>query len=172
MQIAYTVITGLDGADRLLADLAGTLGASGWRTCGVVQVNVRTWDDHRCDMDVQVLPAGQTIRISQSLGRMAKGCRLDPSALAQAVADTEAQLSTGADVLIINKFGKHEAEGRGFRGLIAEALGQGVPVVLSVNEKNLGGFLAFSQGLATQVAADVPSLRCWLETLSGKTQAA
>ena len=28
----------------------------------------------------------------------------------------------GADVLIVNKFGKHEAEGRGFRMVVAEAL--------------------------------------------------
>ena len=47
-------------------------------------------------------------------------------ALEQAVALTQSALSQGADLLIVNKFGKHEADGRGMRPLIGEALAMGL----------------------------------------------
>ncbi|MEX5726690.1 hypothetical protein Ga0609869_000043 [Rhodovulum iodosum] len=49
-------------------------------------------------------------------------CRLDPAALETAVGLVAAGLSSGADLLIVNKFGKHEAAGRGFRYVVAEAV--------------------------------------------------
>ena len=113
-------------------------------------------------MDVRVLPDGPVIRISQSLGPGARGCRLDPEALETAVGLVEAQLAKGADVLIVNKFGKHEAEGRGFRGVIAEALAQDVPVVVGLSRMNHAAFLEFAGDLATEVAPDESALAGWL----------
>jgi len=172
MIIAYTMTAGHGDTDVLLARLAKQLKLTGWHTCGVVQINSKTCDDHRCDMDVKILPEGATIRISQSLGPLARGCRLNPSALEQAVVASQAQLSKGADVLIVNKFGKHEAEGRGFRGLIAEAVAKGVPVIVGVNAQNLEAFLDFSQGLAIKVAPDEKEIVTWLGNLAYKTDAA
>jgi hypothetical protein len=60
---------------------------------------------------VRVLPEGAILRISQVLGPQARGCRLVPAALETAVVLVVAGLSCGADLLIVNKFGKHEAEG-------------------------------------------------------------
>ena len=54
----------------------------------------------------------------------------------------------GARLLIVNKFGKHEAEGRGFRSLIAEALASGLPVLLGVNQMNMHSFQAFAGDMA------------------------
>ena len=158
MNIAYVMAEGRGDTDLLLADLADRLIAGGARLCGTVQINT---DTHRCDMDVRVLPDGPTLRISQNLGAAARGCRLDPAALETAVARAEARLAQGADMLIINKFGKHEAEGRGFRGAIAEAAARGIPVLVGFNSLNAGAFHAFTAGLAVQIPADLDELMIW-----------
>jgi nucleoside-triphosphatase THEP1 len=162
MRIAYTMAPGRGDTDLVLARLADQLLQRGWQTGGVVQINTDRNDGHPCDMDVCVLPKGPVFRISQSLGPMAKGCRLDPSALEQAVCRVAETVANGIDVLIINKFGKHEAEGRGFRSVIADALAQELPVIVGLNALNLNAFLEFTEGAATLVQSDVGVLEAWL----------
>ena len=162
MRLAYTMAPGRGGIDLFLSRLADRLQQAGWRTCGVVQTNTDRGEANPCDMDVRVLPDGPVIRISQSLGAQARGCRLDPSALEQAVALVTGRLSRGADVLIINKFGKHEAEGRGFRDLIAEAMALSIPVIVGVNGLTLDAFLGFAGDMAVQVGSDPALLEAWL----------
>lgn len=49
-----------------------------------------------------------------------------------------------AEVLIVNKFGKREAEGKGLVPVIAEALDMGLPVLIGVTGLNLAAFLPFA----------------------------
>lgn len=162
MKIAYTMTTGRGDLDPVLADLAHRLHEDGVKTCGAVQVNTDRSDGHRCDMDVRVLPDGPVIRISQFLGKEAKGCRLDPDALELAVCEVSNRMTKACDVLVLNKYGKHEAEGRGFRDVIADALQLGVPVIVGVNPMNREAFEKFSGGLAEFVAPEVNALLNWL----------
>jgi len=162
MNLAYTITEHKGDLDLLLASLADELAAKGMKTAGIVQINSEREACHPCDMDVQVLPDGPVIRISQSLGAEAKGCRLDPAALETAVGEVSARLGADVDVLIINKFGKHEASGRGMRSVIATALAQDIPVIAGVNALNREAFLEFSEGLAVQVAPEVGALGAWL----------
>jgi hypothetical protein len=81
--------------------------------------------------------------------------------LETAVGLVSASLADGADVLIVNKFGKHEAEGRGFRAVIAEALTLGMHVIVGVNGLNLAGFEEFAGGLATCLPPDCEALAAW-----------
>ena len=165
--IAYTMATGRGDTDLLLSGLAQELAARGLLGAGTVQINTEREDSHPCDMDVKVLPDGPILRISQSLGQNAKGCRLDPSALEAAVALVEERLRSGVDYLIVNKFGKHEAEGRGFRAAIAEAVSLGIPVLVGLNALNREAFEEFSAGMAVHLAPDRQVLSAWLyEALS------
>lgn len=162
MQIAYTIAPGRGDTDRLLQQIAQALISDGARPAGIVQINTEREDDGPCDMDVQVLPAGPVIRISQTLGPNARGCRLDPDALETSVAAVQSVLETGADCLIVNKFGKHEADGRGFRPLIADALAQDLPVLVGLNRLNEAAFSEFAQGFAVEIPPDAPTLTTWL----------
>lgn len=162
MKIAYTLAPGRGETNLLLTDLAQQLAADGRKLCGTVQVDTERPDDHRCDMDVMVLPDGPTIRISQSLGREARGCRLDPDALEQAVAMTQTALEQGAELLIVNKFGKHEAEGRGFRDTIGMALSLDIPVLVGANKLNVEALKEFCDGEAEELIPDLPSLMQWV----------
>jgi len=151
------------GTDLLLAAVATELAASGFSVCGTVQINSDREDCTGCDMDVRVLPHGPTIRISQSLGKESKGCRLDPSALELAVGHTKESLANGADVLIINKFGKHEAQGRGFREVIAEALSQDIPVIVGLNQLNEQAFKDFTSEVAVSLPPNIESAMSWVK---------
>ena len=162
MHIAFTMAPGRGDTDLLLHGFAQALIGRGLRPRGLVQVNTARADAGPCDMDVQVLPAGPVIRISQSLGPAARGCRLDPGALETAVGRVAASLDGGADCLIVNMFGKLEAEGRGFRPVIAEALSRGIPVIVGLNPLNAPAFHAFTAGTAAEVAPRPDALRDWL----------
>ena len=163
MKIAYTMEPSRGGTDLLLAAVATELAASGFSVCGTVQINSDRDDCTGCDMDVRVLPDGPTIRISQSLGKESKGCRLDPSALELAVGHTKENLATGADVLIINKFGKHEAQGRGFREVIAEALSEDIPVIVGLNQLNEQAFKDFTSEVAVSLPPNIESAMSWVK---------
>lgn len=121
-----------------------------------------------CDMDVKVLPNGPTLRISETRGTEARGCRLDPNALETAVALTANALGTQPDLLIVNKFGKHEASGRGFRPIIADALEKDIPVLVGVNTLNEDAFSEFTSGCAELLRADVNAVLTWVSTITGK----
>lgn len=163
MRIACIMAEGAGRTDRLLFDFATRAAARGLRLCGTVQVNTDCGPDRPCDMHVRVLPDGPVIRISQSLGAGARGCRLDPEALEQAVAEAEARLMAGVDLVIVNKFGKHEADGRGFRALIAEAVAAGVPVVVGVNGLNAARLTEFLGAPPDRPEPTPEALDAWLE---------
>jgi hypothetical protein len=122
-------------------------------------------------MDVRVLPDGPILRISQDLGRASRGCRLDPAALETAVGLVSASMGPGSDLLIVNKFGKHEAQGRGFRTVIAEALSKGIPVLVGINTLNLPAFEEFAEGLATRLPPEPTALEIWAVQITGSTMA-
>jgi nucleoside-triphosphatase THEP1 len=161
MHIAYTMASGRGETDRLLSRCVDRLKARGLRVCGTVQINTGPAGCNPCDMDVRILPDGALLRISQNLGRFGRGCRLDPSALEEAVGLTQQELAKGADIMIVNKFGKQESAGRGFRNVIAEAVAQGVPVIVGLSALNRDAFLLFTDGQAEEIAADTDILEAW-----------
>ncbi|WP_297771725.1 DUF2478 domain-containing protein [uncultured Roseovarius sp.] len=167
MNLAYTMAPGRGDTDLLLAGLAADLDARGLRCCGTVQINTARTDARACDMDVRVLPDGPVLRISQDRGPQARGCRLDPDALETSVGLAKRQLTLGADLLIVNKFGKHEAEGRGFRDAIAEALTRGVPVLVGLNELNRAAFDTFAAGHAVCLSPVQAVLTEWVVSVCG-----
>jgi len=161
MKLGYVRLSERGETDMFLAALAARLKDQGVRLAGTVQVNSSGDCAAHCDMDLHVLPQGPILRISQNLGAASSGCRLDAGALEQAVAVSRGRLS-GADLLIVNKFGKHEAEGRGFRELIAEALALGLPVVIGVNSQNAEAFHHFTGAQAEPLVPDLACITRWV----------
>ncbi|MCA0302078.1 MAG: DUF2478 domain-containing protein [Proteobacteria bacterium] len=160
--LAGVLYDGRYAADGLIAGVANRLQQRGWRLAGVVQAN-ETYDPLcPCDMQLVDLSGGASLRISQRLGQHARGCRLDPDALSRAVAMTETALP-GADMLIVNKFGKAEAAGYGFRPVIAEALANGTPVLAGVSQTNLAAFNAFAAGMGVMLPAEAKEIERWIE---------
>lgn len=139
-------------ADVVLAEVAAQLRAEGVALAGVVQVNEDFDPARPCHMDLHILTGTQVVRISQNLGALSKGCRLDPAGLEQAVGLVARALDAGPQLLVVNKFGKQEADGRGFRPLIGQALAAGIPVLTAVNAGNRAAFEAFADGIGVALA--------------------
>lgn len=160
--LGYIVSEGRGEADRCMAVLAERLAEEGIPAAGVFQINTERDDGQPCDMDLKVIGAGRVIRISQSLGPGAAGCRLDPAGLEEAVGLVAASLDTGQPrILLANRFGRREVEGKGFRPLIGRAVGEGVIALTAVGVDYLPDFEAFAGGMASRLPADANALLDW-----------
>ncbi len=148
-------------ADALIARCAVALLASGYRLGGVVQSNPHPDGRRRCDMYVKDLLAGEEIKISFDRGNEARGCRLDPDAFARIDAWIERAVLERVDLLIINKFGKEEARGRGLRPVIADALIAEIPLVIGVSTLNLFDFRSFVGDSATRLRPEIEAITAW-----------
>lgn len=166
MKLAYVTLQGRGRTDALIAEVAARLTADGARLAGTVQSNSERPDRRRCDMDLRVLPDGPVVRISEDRGSLARGCVLDSGALEQTVVAVQERLP-GAEVLIVNKFGKREAEGRGLVPVIVEALERGLPVLVGVNGLNLAAFLAFAGEGVIPLPAEPATIAGWCRTAAG-----
>ncbi len=105
-------------------------------------------------MVIECLSTGERLKISEDRGPLARGCRLDVGVLAEALVSARTEIQKQPDVLVVNKFGKSEAEGGGFRPLIADAIELGIPVLIAVPWRNIESWRHFAGELATEVAAD------------------
>ena len=156
--------------DSLIHALARELRADGVRVGGAIQANVVRDQDCHCDMELEELTSGRTISISQQLGLESRGCRLNDRALDQVVALVDASLRDGLEVLILNKFGKQEADGRGLRNTIAQAAAEGIPVLVGLNQVHAAAWHAFCGGEGTILEADRAAIMEWLrESLPGRS---
>jgi nucleoside-triphosphatase THEP1 len=164
MKLAYVTLQGRGRTDALIAEVAALLEGDGVRLAGTVQSNHERPGRRKCDMDLRILPDGPVVRISEDRGDLARGCTLDSGALEQTVVAVQQRLDH-AEVLIINKFGKREAEGKGLVPVIAEALERGLPVLIGVNGLNLAAFLAFAAEEVSALPADEKAIAGWCKAM-------
>ena len=156
--ITALVYTDSAAADAALRDLALDLMGRGLRLAGLVQLNQARPGRSRCDMVLEELASGKHVPISQDRGPLARGCALDIGQLLTAMQLVRAQLEDEPDLVILNKFGKTEAEGGGFRDLIAEAIEAGIPVLIAVPWRNIESWRIFTGGASREIAVEDP---CW-----------
>jgi len=170
MKLGYVTEQGEGRIDLLLAEVVERLETHGVAMAGTVQTNIERSDRSRCDMDLRLLPEGPTVRISVDRGAEARGCRLDAGALEQS-ALWVAEALDRAELLVVNKFGKQEAEGKGLATSIADALERGLPVLVGVNRRNLPAFLAFADGTARELPPDAVRIADWCFAMLSDTDA-
>ncbi len=162
MKIAVVTSTVTGQIDALLSEAAGKLEAEGLRLSGAVKVTEHSEaGDHHCDMDLRILPSGPEIRITQSLGEGASGCRLDPAGIVAAVAAVEKNDLAAIDMFVLNKFGPQETEGRGFCDAIAGALEHDIPVLVGVGKNCQTAFDTFVGGMAEHLPPESDAIYDW-----------
>lgn len=158
------------GADGCLAAVALRLEAAGIPFAGAIQNNAARDDGQPPDMDLRIIGTDRIIRISQMLGPGSTGCRLNAAALEEAAGLVGAALDTGAPrVLLLNRFGRQEAEGRGFRPLIGRALGEGMAVLMAVGPDYITAFEDFAGDMGECLPSDAARLLDWCREVAGAT---
>ncbi|MDP2409316.1 MAG: DUF2478 domain-containing protein [Pseudolabrys sp.] len=149
-------------ADKFLAGWGYALRDAGLSVAGLVQLNTFERDPVKCDMAVEELFSGTVLQLSEDRGKEARGCRLDRSILTQAAGLLLTALDQQPDILVLNKFGKIEAEGEGLRDVLAKAVELDVPIVVGVPFRNLDQWRIFAGELAEECPVDSPRIRDWL----------
>ncbi|MFP7674679.1 DUF2478 domain-containing protein [Marivita sp. S0852] len=169
MKLATLTGTKRGETDRLLQSVVARLKHDKVRLLGAVRAPDPGSSDAHCESTLSLLPDGPRVRITQDLGAGSSACRMDAGALEEAVGVATVRLaSDGADLVILNKFGLSEAEGRGFRGLIADALAQDIPVLVGLSDTHRAAFETFADGMATQVAPDDTAILEWCRVALGR----
>lgn len=148
--------------DQLLSEVAATLQKEGAQVFGAVKMfDDATPDVPGCDMNLRVLPDGPVIRITQSLGAGASACKLNPFALSEVVSATEQKDARSFDLMILNKFGPQESEGRGFCAAIGDALEKEIPVIVGVGPGCRDAFDTYAAGLAEVLSPEPSAIISW-----------
>jgi hypothetical protein len=168
MTFPIAAVVYADGAhpDHLLRRTVGPLRDAGLPLAGILQVEQeRPADGHPCDMLLEELAGGAVVAIAEHRGRHARGCRLDVAVLAELAEAVQSSLQADEPrLLVINKFGKIEADGGGLRAAIGDAVALGIPVLIGVPLRNLESWRAFTGDLATELAPDAAAIGRWLDS--------
>jgi hypothetical protein len=120
-------------------------------------------------MIVTDLSSGETSSISEDRGPLATDCRLDSAVLEELAGSTASTLEAGADFLVVNRFGKREAEGGGFRSALAMAITEGIPAVVAVNRSQIEAWRAFAGSLACELPPEARVIETWIRSALGAT---
>ncbi|MCC8955581.1 DUF2478 domain-containing protein [Bradyrhizobium sp. Pear77] len=154
-----------DDVDKLLADFAQDLARQGVHVGGIVQRHLKDANGPHSMLAVDVA-TGQEISISQPLGSGATSCRLDVHGLAEAAAIVSRALRDKLDLLVISKFAKQEAVGRGLRAELVNAITRGVPLLTAVPRKCLADWRTFTGDVGTLLLCDPLAVEKWWRDIS------
>lgn len=143
-----------NAADLALCAIAGELQDRGFKLAGLVQHNVHRSDRSRCNMVLEDLATGEQIGIAEDRGPLARGCALDVDRLLAAMRMVENAITDVPDLVILNKYGKTESEGSGFRPLIADIVERGLPLLIAVPRRNINNWRRFAGELAGEYPVD------------------
>jgi nucleoside-triphosphatase THEP1 len=147
--------------DTILRDFAADLNARGLRAVGMVQAG-------QCadsSLSAVLLDSGETLLLADA-SDPAASCRLDVIRLQNAGDRVAAALDAGADLLVINRFGKRERNGHGLVYLIERALEAGTPVVIAVSSDRLPDWIKFAGDMTVKLACDRQALDGWWREVS------
>lgn len=160
--LASVMVPGRGATDALLGAVVDRLQADGVRIVGALRAAGEPGGAGHCDSDLRLLPEGPVVRITQDLGAGSSACRMDAGALEDAVGQALTRLrNEGADLVVLNKFGLSEAEGRGFRALIAEALGRDIPVLTGLSDTHRPAFERYADGMAQALDPSERAVAGW-----------
>jgi len=99
--------------------------------------------------------------ISQDLGPGSKACNLDSSGLAAACAAVERAIADGADLVVLNKFGKQEVAHSGLCDAFRAASLAGLPVVTAVSPSLGEDWAIFAGPFSVFLPAGIEALEAW-----------
>jgi nucleoside-triphosphatase THEP1 len=160
--LAALVYDDHDDPDAVLRGFASELNAQGFRAIGMVQAG-------QCadsSLSAVLVHNGETVLLAQDPAPGKTGCKLDLARLQDAGARVAGALEAGADLLIVNRFGKRERDGKGLGYLIERALEADIPVVIAVSRKSFADWIKFAGGMSVKLGCNRHALETWWRSVS------
>ena len=154
--------------DEILRDFAADLNGRGYRAVGLVQLG------HHCvdaKLSAMLVHTGEELSLFQDLGSCSTGCRLDVGQLLGAGQQIASAIDEGADVLIVNRFGRQEREGKGLSFLVERALSADIPVVIAVPYHRFADWIQFADGMSVKLPCARKALDSWWNAVSARNGA-
>jgi len=148
--------------DAVLRAFAANLNARGLRAVGMVQAG-------QCadaSLSAVMVHNGEVLALAQDANSLAGGCKLDLGRLQDAAARVADAMEAGADLVIINRFGKRERDGKGLSRVIERALNADIPVVIAVSSDSFPDWIKFAGGMSVKLACDPTALVRWWNNVS------
>jgi Protein of unknown function (DUF2478) len=152
--------------DQLLREFASDLNRRGYRAVGLVQLGHHCADSPK--LQAVLVHSGEELSLLQELGSCAGGCRLDVGQLLDAGAQVASAIDEGADLVIVNRFGRQEREGKGLTWLVERALSADIPVVIAVPSHRFADWIRFADGMSVKLGCDQRSLDVWWRAVSAR----
>jgi hypothetical protein len=150
--------------DQILRDFAADLNRRGYRAVGLVQLGHHCVDAPK--LSAMLVHTGEEMQLFQDLGTCAKGCRLDVGQLLDAGGQVASAIDQGADLVIVNRFGRQEREGKGLSYLVERALSADIPVVIAVPSHRFADWIKFADGMSVKLRCNREALDIWWNAIS------
>ncbi len=144
--------------DPIISAAISLMRAGGLNVGGLRQRFGHALPNGKRAMWLEDIQTGLTLRLDRPRGPGATSCILDPDALARAACLLRQSAENGAELVVLNRFGHAEAEGRGMRHEIAGIICAGTPMLIPVRYAllpDLEGFLGAQGHLLLPSAAAI-----------------
>jgi hypothetical protein len=152
--------------DGILREFAFDLRAKGYRAVGLVQTGHHCVDAPK--LSAMLVHTGEELQLFQDLGACATGCRLGVGQLLDAGAQIANAIDQGADLVIVNRFGRQEREGKGLSYLIERALAADIPVVIAVPSHRFADWIRFADGMSVKLRCKREALEAWWRAVAAR----
>ncbi|HET6605774.1 MAG TPA: DUF2478 domain-containing protein [Rhodopila sp.] len=165
------MVQGAPGAEiqDLFSALAGRW-APTLRVAGVVAES-HGLADRTCSAGyLRRISGGQRFSIFEDLGPDSTECHLDEDGAGSAAEAVRRDIAAGCDVVVLSKFGKLEAAGKGLWGAFTSAAEAGVPILTSVSPSVRAAWENFAGTGVVALPADGGAIDRWLKSVRAHTE--
>lgn len=135
---------------------------------GVVQAPDEVSFAYRSKMGIINLSNGEYTSIAQDLGEHNTSCCLDSEAVSNASHILAEARALKPDLIIVNRFGKLEAEGEGFADEMLEIMSESIPMLTVVTPQFLESWRTFSGGLGSEINPELAELKAWFDNTNNR----
>jgi hypothetical protein len=146
---------------KLLAAFAERRKQEGFCVAGAIEVPAPA-DACLCGpLALKDIASGALFPVTLDLGPGSAACKLNAAGLTEACQSVLQAISHGADLVVLSKFGKVEAEGGGFLDAFNAAAGAGIPCITGVALPYAAPFLRYVGGYSQWIGAETDAIEGW-----------
>ena len=133
------------------------------RVGGLLQEKVPMGQDGMQRVEAVDIATGKRIPINQPTPEKWRNreCSLDVSALAETTATLRQAIQDKVELMVVEKFGDAERDGKGLTDEVLQAIAEGIPVVIAVPDTNLDIWHERSGGMGDVVDCNEEELLSW-----------
>ncbi|MEE9335155.1 MAG: DUF2478 domain-containing protein [Granulosicoccaceae bacterium] len=167
-RIAAIVTESADRSDEIIDRVISNLQDQGQLVAGLRQ-RLIPGVDTGCGVRLEDIQTGELHRITQNLGNGSISCNIDTAAVERLALNQCSALNENINLLFVNRFGKQESEGRGFRGVMERAIELDIPVLTAVRKSSLQAWIDYGGDWVTTLPVCENHIQLWCESAISTT---